>query len=620
MNKPSRTLICIALAVLCLPVFFSCSNHAEEHSIAAVLDQIDVLINQSQFKDAERELSKIEKKSFSSWTEIGIFRRYVQIGKTDKAEKIMLKALKKNPENAELNAVYTNFLLRNGRTEEALKAGKILQGSKYGSIYSEVVFKNVLEKSRKEELKEIFRSAEYYPVYYDAYTGSKEPFWLRNCALLRLASGAYERASSIHPSEIVDSADGYFWSLVMYDAQRYGDAVFYAEDALKYLNAVTGKSRYLVSSVKLSSILQDSYTWIGDAASAEEIRKKYLDSITDYRGTYILPDEEESSSLLSVIFVNSAKWSRDSEDNFRCVKLLSFSVENWPDYVPALTAYADFAYNSSLQRKEDITQLQLRDQGLASLEMEKYDRRAKIPLTDAIARIDDSLGRYKDPLLFIVRMDLRYKTEKKLTEAEKIADIWQVLEKNALAPSVYPDLLLQYALNFFLEKNKFTEAWELFFKYISAKYSISTGTDFWTNVCKKIYTFTLGEAEYAFYFATLGSRVDDSIRLGEYVVFENAENNQKQYVTQGVSDKTAMNLAMIYNSLGRKKDSIDLYSKVNGRSSEKALKSLIMYRMALIYLDAGDIKNARQCAEYSLTLNNRNAEAKLLLFKIKVMQ
>lgn len=616
-KKSVRNFLCIALAVLFLPVFFSCSNSAEEKSISSALDQIDILINQEQFKDAERELDKIEKKAFSSWIEIGIFKRYLKIDLSDKAEKTIVRAIKKNPKNNELNAVYTHFLLKNGRTEEALAAGKGLQGTRYGSVYSEAVFRNVLEKSKKSELAKIFLSPEYFPVYFDAYIGSKDSAWLRNCALLHLALGSYEKAAAVHPgsNQILEANDGYFWSLVMYDAARFGEAVNYGNAAISFADSRTGKEKRKVSVAEISALLQDSYTWLGDSVSAETIRRNYLDSIENSNGEFNLSETERTENdFLPPIFVNSAKWAVDSGDENRAILLLRFCVENWPDYVPGLTSYANFAYNSNLPQNEEFTQMQLRDEGLATLGMERYDRRPKIPLSDVLVRIDESLARKKSPLLFVARLDLKYKTDKNLTETEKTADVWRILEENAVSPSVYPEILFEYALNFLLEIKQTDEAWKLFYKYISAKYKIPCDNDFWTNVIKKINVFSSVESEYAFYFSALSGRNSDSVRLGEYCVFENGE---KDFVNVAVSDSAAMNLASVYNSIGQKTDALELYKKVNGRSSAKKTKALAMYRMALIYLDSNDLKNARICAEYSSTLNPKSAEAKLLVTKIK---
>ena len=52
--------------------------------------------------------------------------------------------------------------------------------------------------------------------------------------------------------------------------------------------------------------------------------------------------------------------------------LLSHSVNTWPDFVPALIAYADFAYNSSIERTEDEHTLALRQAGIKTIDMEKY--------------------------------------------------------------------------------------------------------------------------------------------------------------------------------------------------------------------------------------------------------
>ncbi|WP_288751806.1 tetratricopeptide repeat protein, partial [uncultured Treponema sp.] len=113
----------------------------------SALDEIDALISQQQYKEALKELGKIEKKAYGSWPQLGVFRRYAQIGENARAEKVLVRALKSNPKNEELNAVYAHFLLRAGKLDQALEAGKCLQGTKYGSVYSEAVLQDTLEKS-----------------------------------------------------------------------------------------------------------------------------------------------------------------------------------------------------------------------------------------------------------------------------------------------------------------------------------------------------------------------------------------------------------------------------------------------------------------------------------------
>ena len=148
MKKPvMKNLRILAVAAIFLQaIFISCSKNVTQYSVTSALDQIDALINQNQYKEAEKELGKLEKNAFGAWTSIGIFRRYSRMSLLEKAEKSIVQAIKANPENLELNAVYTNFLLKQNRIPEAVKAGKMLQGTKYGSIYSESILKDTLSK------------------------------------------------------------------------------------------------------------------------------------------------------------------------------------------------------------------------------------------------------------------------------------------------------------------------------------------------------------------------------------------------------------------------------------------------------------------------------------------
>ena len=550
-RRMERKIFLPVLLVLCIFVF-SCSKSASRMSFTSSLDQIDALINQNQYADAEKELGKLEKFAYGSWAEIGIFRRYCQIGCNQKAEKVLLNGLKKNPENLELNAVYTHFLMRNKKLDEALAAGKCLQGTKYGSLYSEAVLKDTLKKADSSALAKIFHSDDYFPVYYDAYKGTGDNAWLRNCALLRLYRGEYTSACAVHPDQVFGVDDAYFWALVMYDGSCFADSIQYSETALKMLDSGNAGRFKKTSKKSLVALTADSYISLSDAERAETVRSSYLDSISDYRTGWILPEGYENDTELPVIFVNSAKWSRDNLEEDRCVALLSLCVESWPDYVPALTAYADFALSSNKALPEDNVVRELRDAGLATLEMGKYDNRARIPVSDAIYKIDESLKREKNPLLYIVRLDIRYKIETKLSDKEKTADIWRILEENMVRPSVFDELLLSYAENYFLSSKDYENAWTLFYKYISKKYDISADSAFWENMIRSIHSFTLKENELAAYFASMALRSEDAVCLYENAVYENGLAGTEGNVSALASDKACLNLAMIYNSLGKR--------------------------------------------------------------------
>lgn len=616
MIKPSRKFKCIAIAVLFLPVFFSCKNNAERLSFTSSLDQIDALINQSQYREADKLLDKIEKDAYSSWNKLGIFKRYNKIGQKEKAEKVLLRAIKKNPENLELLAVYSNFLTRNNRNVEALSFCKKLQGTKYGSVYSEAVFRDTIEKYKSEQLKVLFKSSEYFPVYYDAYTGTKNNSWLRNCALLRLSGGAYEAAASINPSEVFGADDAFFWALVMYDAKRYGDCVSYLQAARDMYESSSDLMKRNVTTIQIASLEADSYTLLNDDENAELVRKDYLATIDNGKGSWTIAEEEKGKELLPVIFVNSAKWAVANLEDKKAEALLTFGVNQWKDYVPLLVAYADFAWNSSQKREEDFVSLSLRDEGIASLEMEKYDNRAVIPVSDAVYRINQSLERTKDPLLSVVSLDLRYKTNPSMNDTERIADLWKVLEKNAIKPQVFPTILFDYAQNAFLQQKMVNEAWNIFSNQVSQKYNIAKDEYFWQNFIKNINGIESEEIEYGAYYSALNKKSEDALFLYEYCVYEKGGVETKKIISPYATDASVINLAMIYNSLGKTKTALDLYAKVSGRCSDLSVKSLVMYRMALIYFAQNDIKNARTTAEYAVTLDPRNMNARMLLSKI----
>ena len=615
MNGKGRKIMRIFLfAAVFLPFLFSCSLNKSQKSFMSALDEIDALISQQQYKEALKELGKIEKKAYGSWPQLGVFRRYAQLGENARAEKVLVRALKSNPKNEELNAVYAHFLLRAGKLDQALEAGKCLQGTKYGSVYSEAVLQDTLEKSGNSSLFEIAFVPDYIPVYYDAYMGSEDNGWLRNCALIHLAGGAYESAGSVRPQEVSESRDAYFWALVMYDAGRFGDAVHYAQAAETLLQSPFS-SGAAADINDVLSIEADAFTSLKDEESAEKIRREWVASLEKGRNGWIIPDGADENQF-AVLFTNCARWAWDNRNKDDCAQYIFFAVNKWADFVPALVLYANFAFESNRERAENSIQLEIRSAGTTTLEMERFDRRMKIPVSDAVFRINSSLERTKNPLLSVVALDLKYKTAFGLSEKDKTADLWRILEDKAVSPGVYPDILLEYAVNFLLRTKQPEEAERLFFNAVRRKYDISSGAGLWSELYEKHALLTVKEREYAGYFAAAALRADDSVRLYESACFE-PDLAGGLFLSPFVSDGSCMNLAMIYNSLGREKEALDLYAKTAGRCTDVRRKSEILYRVSLIYYASGDINNARRSAEYAVTLDSRNADARLLLARMK---
>ena len=59
-------------------------------------------------------------------------RRALILDRSSFAQKVLQKALRHFPDNQELLAVYTHFLVSSGKSEEALRYGAKLEGGPYG--------------------------------------------------------------------------------------------------------------------------------------------------------------------------------------------------------------------------------------------------------------------------------------------------------------------------------------------------------------------------------------------------------------------------------------------------------------------------------------------------------
>lgn len=580
---------------------------AEQKSLTSQFDTIDALISQGQMKDALKELKKTEKQAFDSWSYIGIYKRYSKLGEKKSSEKLLKKALKKNGSNLELQTVYANFLLRNDRVDEAVKLAKNLQGTKYGSLYSEAI----LRQAQANQEKDFYREEQFYQIYYDAYIGSKNPVWIRNCAVYNLTRGLFDNAAGLNPDVYADVDDAYFWSLVLYDGGHYYEAINTLEKARKLLNDYQNKSLFNTTGIQLTALESDAYIAVSDAESADAVRQNVVINIDN------LTVRNNDESLLPIIMVNSAIYAGNQGYDEQLADLLFYSVNRWPDFVPALILYADFAYKSNLERVEDREMEALRRGGIKSLEMEHYDNRRKIPLSDAVYRIDESNKRNPDPYLSIAKLDLKYKMNSDTSEKDKIRDLWKLLEENYTESEKYKMLLVQYSINYLLYQKLYDDAWQLFYKYVFEHCKINEKEDFWEQFTQQMNLLDLSIVEIAGWFAADLQKTDEAIRIYEYCVYESAGILKEGVVSPYVSSSACMNLADIYFSTGKTDKALDLYGRTAGRESRNSLCSEIFYRIACIYVAEGDIKNALRSVDYACSLYPENAKASLLKDKIK---
>ena len=562
-------------------------------------------------QSAIKELKKVEKRAYDSWSYIGIYKRFILIGEQNLAEKIIKKALKKNKQNQELLAVYTNFLLRQNRLEDAGKYAEKLRNGNYASLYSELVLRESQKQVTDQGAYAFYQNEDFYQIYLDAYKGSKNPIWLRNCAVYNLTQGLYNQASLLNPPAYADVDDAYFWGLCLYDAGKYNFAIEALEKAHKYYSDYDNKKQFKCNEIQIVALESDAYMAVSDFEQADLVRSCVVNNIDT-----VFADIKDDT-LLPIIMVNSAIYAKNqmSEDYF--ADLLFYIVNRWPDYVPALILYSDFAYTSNLEKKEDDEVAALRRAGIKSLEMEKYDSRRKIPLSDALYRIDQSLKRKSDPYLSITKLDLKYKTDPKLSEKDKYRDLWVLLEDNYIEGEIYHTLLVQYALNFLLTTKEYDDAWNLFYKFTTSHGTYDVKRDFWEQFIEQMKYYDLPIVEMAAWFASDLKKTNEAIRIYEYCVYESAGLLEDGLISPLVSSASCMNLANIYFSIGKKDRALDLYGKIAGREVNNAKRSEIFYRIACIYSALGDIKNALRSSEYASSLYPENERASVLKDKLR---
>lgn len=614
MNRKTVRFI-FSLSLLFLLCLLSCSVKAEQKSLTSQFAIVDALISQNQMQAAVKELKKLEKKAFDSWSYIGIYKRYSKIGENLPAEKILKKALKKNSDNEELLAVYADFLLRRNMLQEAASYTKKLKGTKYASLNSEVILRKALIENQTAA-DSFYKDPQFYQVYYDAYKGSRNPIWLRNCAVCNLAEGLYDSALALVPEAFSDADDAFFWALVQYDAGRYYESLDTAEYAKKLLANYADKSRFKTSYIQIAALESDAYMAVSDIEKSELSRRDIVMGIDS------LQLGKADEALLPVLFLNSAIWARNQGLDDRCADLLFYMVNRWENYTPSLILYSDFAYTSNLQRKEDDEIRALRRAGISTLEMQQYDSRRKIPLSDALYRIEKASAVTKDPYLSIAILDLHYKMNPEISEREKNRDLWVIMEQSYDENEKYKTLLVQYALNFLLRTKQYDDAYHLFTRYIEDINVDLLGTKeedlfSWDSFIENVRLYDISIVEFAAWFAAWFHMKDEALRLYEYCVYESGGILEEGFISQNVSIASCMNLAEIYVAERKREKALDLYGRAAGRESRNSTRSEIFYRIARIYVAMGDTKNALRSAEYASSLYPENARASVLKEKLK---
>lgn len=582
---------------------------AEHQSSVNRLTVIDSLITHNQIKDAEKELKKLSKKTYDIWTLVGVYKRYIKIDDKKSAEKILVQTIKKNPENLEIKSLYTDFLLKQNRVDEACKVSKALSGTKYGSLYSEAILKKAIIDNASENSFINFTSEDFVPIFFDAYNSSGNSFWLRNCAIINLMHGKNKEAVSVVPASYYEVTDAYFWSLIFYDVHKYDLAIEAIEASKKLLRNYENKKSFRVDIADLIALESDCYIMLNDYESAENYRQELITGITE---TTFAKDNKK---ILPAIYLNSALFAIENNNLDNAVDLLFIIVNNWPDFIPGLMKYADLAYELSIEREDDLETKILKEAGIKSLEMERYENRRKIPVSDALYRLQNIYSKTKNQQVQLKLLDMRFKTEKDLSRKFKTVEIWKLLEDNITEGLRYTDEIVEYALSYFIESKLYPESFELFSKYMITQYDFNADDDFYTQIYLHRNEINQHLMEFAAWFALVNNQYSAADQLYKCCLMDYFNNDDDQ-ISPFISYSAVMNYANIRCSYGDKIYARDLYVKLAARERKVSNKAEIFYRLANIYVNEGDIQNAKRAVDYAVTLYPDNAKAQLLKVKL----
>ena len=619
-----KRVLAVCAAAALLGTLVSCSAKSSAMSITSALDEADRYIAQGYPKDALKILSSCEKRILNPMEAIGVYKRYLALDQKKPAENVLKKNLKKNPDNLELNAVYVSFLKNSERSGEAFKLSKILRGTKYGGLYSELLFRSILEAEEDRGL-EFYISQEAAALYVDAYNTSGDNAWLRNAALCGLSKGDYGDAAALFPGQMQSPSDAYFWALVFYDNKKYGEAAeclvasqeIAKKNESRFFDGISERRK--VNAIETTALLSDSYTLMGEEKEAERVRGELIAALTLGAENQSGAQSGTTTSLLGTMYLNSALYAMQRSDDRAAYNTLTFVTQKWPDFAPALIAYGNFAYNSSRRVMDDPLTKSLRDAGVVSTDMKRFDERPRVSVSDALVRMKESIARTHNDSLYVAALELEDKIDDTSDERTRLGRMYRVLERNALAADLYPPEIAQYAVHTLLRLDRYSEAKDMFLKYLAARYKLGTERDFEEDLVLSLRNMDLWEAEYAAYFAARERETDLTKRLYEYAVYESgfSDSYSGTEISPAAATQSAVNLAMIYSSTGNKDKALELYGRAQSRASDNFLKSEIMYRLACVYDAKKEEAAAVKSLEYCLYLNPGNGKARLLLQKFR---
>ncbi len=620
------TLILVPVVLSCL---FACSSHYEGGSLTSLLDSVDRYIIDGDVKNAYSSLVQAEKQAATTYERIGVYKRFLRLGYNDKAEKVIKKAIKKDGSSKELQAVYANFLLQQDRVSNALKVSKSLSGTKYGSLYAEAFLRNTISSgksanelfgkraTREDKLwkkdgsrkQEVFYDARFSKIYNDAYLGTRKYRWNWNAAVLSMKEGLYQEAVKIYPNRTENMDDGLFWGLVFFDNGLYSQSL---EAMLPH-----EKDDFAPSVVmQYRALLADNYYILSMDEEAEKVRSQLLamNSKTDLNAS-------GASSYLPQAYVNSANYARGEENLKLEYERLSKVVEYFPEYLPGLASYGEFALRRKNRPEDDMMTIHIREAGLSTRVMDEESAVPDVLPEDVLSLVQSAKEKNVSPELMILEQQLIINSDATMEKAKKASKVWPLLEENEIGPSLYPSEVMRFSLITLLESGKDADAKELFERYEHAAHTVQDDS---AKKKKKVKKFIpvehldeidLWECEMAGWFAIYDGDIATAQKIYDHIVkvYSNRSPIAKASGQNEAVVNACMNNGNIYSGQKLYANALEYLNKASARSTSSKNKAEILYRMGKQSYYLGDYHSAVRSLKYSLTLDSSNNKTRFML-------
>ena len=621
-----------ALFLLCLSLLtvLSCSSRTEGLSFTASLDASDDLIAQGLSKDALKLLKKLERRATTVYEWLGLFKRYSALGEDKRCEKVLKRSLKKFPQDQQVSAVYADFLLRQGRVDEAFSIALCLEEGQWSSIYAECVLRKALvaadrteskaevlqeafapaskrkrkqkespvERTREEKdaaLSEIFCDEAFAPIYESAYKGSKDVAWIFNAASIFMKTGDYEQAMLLYPKSISSARESLFWGGVFFDAGHFAESLEALQASYLLASLGSGKDRALAN--QILCLEADCYYVLGDEASSEQLRSEMI---------------LQGGSLPPLVYMNSAMFAKrqgDIEGQFANIDAL---VRQFPQYVPGLAALGEFALDEMKRPQEDEIEQRLRGAGLKTLRMERNDQLPSQTVESVIELIDEQLDEGNKEELLVLKDCLETQRAKLEGQERNVSDIWALIEQNFSSYSVYPSVLAHHCIYALLDAGFTEDAKALFTNCLKAKHP-----DF--SIAANPEQFELWEIELAAWFACRDEDFQSALTLYTFIATRYASQAQFASLSpqSSVIVNAFVNLSVLYASTDETYKALDALNKASSKSFIPTEKAEILYRIASLHWKMGDGSSASRALKYALSLDSEHHKARLLQKKIQ---